>query len=178
MAVRPGYKKRYTREEYKELQRQEALAALPWEIASEVTQGDLSQQNLINTLEGQFSIDSSDTSKKTVVSQGWYVLGAALIAGLGAGAIYRLGATKKGKRASKFDEKIAASLDLMSANIAGVMRAAAPVMAFPAAYIGVQALEDHGMISGGFGNDVQALMATTASGSLIGGLLGIVKAAI
>ena len=100
MAVRPGYKKRYTREEYNELQRQEALAA--WNIET-LIHGGWSNEEAKKQLEANWTgaesalgIDSSDTNNKTVVSQGWYVLGAALIVGLGAGAIYRLGATKKG----------------------------------------------------------------------------------
>jgi type II secretory pathway pseudopilin PulG len=108
---------------------------------------------------------------KTVMNPAWYYVGVGLVALLGAGAMYRLAtAPRKGKKASKRDEDLAMALDATSANATRVIAALAPVAAFPAAYIGVQMMEDHGMITKGLGNAAQTLM----TGQVAGGLLGTI----
>jgi len=84
---------------------------------------------------------------------------------------------KKGKRA-KDGDNVAQSLDLASSRATTLITAFAPVVALPVAYIAVDELENRKIISGALGDDVQLLMTAMASGSLLSGVAGIVKAVV
>ena len=186
MAVRPNYKKRYTREEYEELVRQERNAALlPEIIAAAVGTNPLQnpvavseefQRQLTEKVAADLNIDTTDDTKKTAVSKYWYYAGVGLIALMAAGPLYRLSATTTGKasrkrsKASTFNEQTAASLDAASVNATRVLASLAPAMGLPIAYIGVQMMEDHGMITKGLGDAAQTLLTVSASGQLIQGV--------
>jgi len=186
MAVRPNYKKRYTREEYEELVRQERNAALlPEIIAAAVGTNPLQnpvavseefQRQLTEKVAADLNIDTTDDTKKTAVSKYWYYAGVGLIALMAAGPLYRLSATTTGKASRKrskaytFNEQTAASLDAASVNATRVLASLAPAMGLPIAYIGVQMMEDHGMITKGLGDAAQTLLTVSASGQLIQGV--------
>ena len=186
MAIRPDYKKRYTREEYEELVRQERNAALlPEIIAAAVGTNPLQnpvavseefQRQLTEKVAADLNIDTTDDTKKTAVSKYWYYAGVGLIALMAAGPLYRLSATTTGKasrkrsKASTFNEQTATSLDAASVNATRVLASLAPAMGLPIAYIGVQMMEDHGMITKGLGDAAQTLLTVSASGQLIQGV--------
>jgi len=193
MAVRPNYKKRYTREEYDELQAQEALAAglprfyaglssllmdpyLKMATTPALNPVEVAQNELRETITAAAGIDTTDATDKTAVSKYWYYAGVGLIALMAAGPLYRLSATTTGKasrkraKASTFNEQTAASLDAASVNATRVLASLAPAMGLPIAYIGVQMMEDHGMITKGLGDAAQTLLTVSASGQLIQGV--------
>lgn len=195
MAVRPGYKRRYTSEEYKELQRQEAIAQIPFEIAAaailpsdRVLTPSGFAEDLVEKVAADLGIDGSDDIPKTAVSRYWLYAGAGLIALLAAGPIYRLAATqahttpKKGSRkrskAYTFNEQTAASLDAASLNATRVIASLAPAVALPVSYIGVQMMEDHGMITKGLGDAVQTLITVSASGQALSGVASLAGAVL
>jgi hypothetical protein len=47
-------------------------------------------------------------------------------------------------------------------------------MGIPISYIGVQMMEDHGMITKGLGDAVQTLITTAAAGQVLSGLTGLI----
>ena len=109
-----------------------------------------------------------------------YLLWEAAILGgiLLAPVVYRAAnAPRKGKRGQR-QEEIASALDSSSNRAVSLLAAIGPAIAFPAAYITVQGLENRGVISKGLGDDVQTLMATLAGGQAASGIINAVAKAI
>jgi len=208
MAIRPDYKKKYTRSEYADLVRQEEYANNPLKVIQDYlshpmgqTPSDLMTDELIREqLDAGIPVDQvaalvpsnpepayspqkePDPDPKTTISKYWYYAGAGLLALLAAGPLYRMSAPQKGSRKRSkgytYDEKVAVSLDAASANVASLAVSMGPVIAFPASYIAVQMMEDHDMITKGLGNAVQTLMATMAAGQVAEGAGSIISSIV
>lgn len=100
---------------------------------------------------------------------------AAVIGGVAAAPVLYKAATasykgKKKKRAEYIGMELNASAD----RAAMMIKAIAPVFAFPIAYIGVEELENTGYISGPLGDRVQTLLSVQAGSGILSDIIGAV----